>query len=239
MRARDGYNSTMLTQHRFRDRAEAGRALAKRLAAYEGDANVLVLGLPRGGIPVAYEVARALRAPLDVFVVRKLGVPGHEELAMGAIASGGVTVFDPGFVDLIPRRELNSVVERESVELERREHLYRDHRPPLNPEGKTVILVDDGLATGASMQAAVHALRVLKPRKVVVAVPVASRDACETMAQVADDVVCVLTPERFYAVGQWYDNFSQTTDDEVRTLLERAAQEYAATYTTPTGDAQA
>ena len=229
----------MLTGHRFRDRAEAGRALAKRLAAYEGDADVLVLGLPRGGIPVAFEVARALGAPLDVFAVRKLGVPGHEELAMGAIASGGVTVFDPGIVDLVPRRELSSVVERETAELERREHLYRDYRPPQNPEGKTVILVDDGLATGASMQAAVHALRALKPHKIIVAVPVASRDACESMAQVADDVVCVLTPERFYAVGQWYDNFSQTTDDEVRALLERAAQEHTTRHSTPTGDAQA
>ena len=158
---------------------------------------------------------------------------------MGAIASGGVTVFDPGIIDRIPRRELNSVVALESAELERREHLYRDHRPPQNPAGKTVILVDDGLATGASMQAAVHALRELKPRKIVVAVPVASRDACETMAHVADDVVCVLTPERFYAVGQWYDNFSQTTDDEVRELLERAAQEYAIAHSAPTGDAQA
>jgi predicted phosphoribosyltransferase len=229
----------MLTQHRFRDRAEAGRALAQRLAAYEGDANVIVLGLPRGGIPVAYEVARALRAPLDVFVVRKLGVPGHEELAMGAIASGGVTVFDPGIADRIPRRELNSVVATESAELDRREQLYRDHRPPQNPAGKTVILVDDGVATGASMQAAVHALRALTPQRIVVAVPVASRDACETMARVADEVVCVLTPERFYAVGQWYDNFSQITDDEVRALLERAAQDYATTHSAPTGDAQA
>jgi putative phosphoribosyl transferase len=229
----------MLTQHRFRDRSEAGRALAKRLGAYEGDANVLVLGLPRGGIPVAFEVARALGALLDVFVVRKLGVPGHEELAMGAIASGGVTVFDPGIVDFMPRGELNLVVERESAELERREQLYRNHRAPQNPAGKTVILVDDGLATGASMQAAVHALRALKPQKIVVAVPVASRDACEALAHVADEVVCVLTPERFYAVGQWYENFSQTTDDEVRALLERAAQEYAIAHTAPTGDAQA
>jgi len=229
----------MLTGQRFRDRTEAGRALAKRLAAYEGDANVLVLGLPRGGIPVAFEVALALRAPLDVFVVRKLGVPGHEELAMGAIASGGVTVFDPGIVDLVGRRELSSVVERETAELERREHLYRNHTPPQNPPGKTVILVDDGLATGASMQAAVHALRGLKPHKIVVAVPVASRDACEALEQVADDVVCVLTPERFYAVGQWYENFSQTTDDEVRALLERAAQEYIIVNAAPTGDAQA
>ena len=229
----------MLTQQRFRDRAEAGRALAKRLAAYEGDANVLILGLPRGGIPVAYEVARGLAAPLDVFVVRKLGVHGHEELAMGAIATGGVTVFDPGLVDFIPRSELNAVVAAESAELERREHLYRNHRPAQNPAGKTVILVDDGLATGASMQAAVHALRALKPQKIVVAVPVASREACAALTQVADDVVCILTPDRFYAVGQWYDNFSQTSDDEVRTLLERAQQEYSIAQSTPTGDAQA
>jgi putative phosphoribosyl transferase len=218
----------MLTGRRFRDRYEAGDFLAKRLREYAGDPTVLVLGLPRGGIPVAFQVARALSAPLDVFVVRKLGVPGHEELAMGAIASGGIAVFDPRFVEIVPRPELDAVVAREAAEVARRERAYRNHRAPQEPAGKKVILVDDGLATGASMEAAVRALRTLKPRAIIVAVPVASGEACAALASIADRVVCPWMPEQFYAVGQWYDDFMQVADDEVRALLEQAATEYSA-----------
>ncbi len=220
----------MLTSRAFKDRADAGRALAARLTHHAGDRDLLVLGLPRGGIPVAFEVARSLHAPLDVFVVRKLGVPGHEELAMGAIASGGITVFDQRFIDVVPRVERDEVVAREAAELARREREYRNHRPRQLPEGKTVILVDDGLATGASMHAAVRALRSYHPKRIVVAVPVASHEACQSLAGVADEVVCPLIPEDFYAVGQWYDDFAQVGDDEVRRLLETAWTEYSATH---------
>ncbi len=220
----------MLTHAKLSNRAEAGVVLAKRLIAYDDDPNVLVLGLARGGIPVAFEVARALAAPLDVFVVRKLGVPGHEELAMGAIASGGITIFDPRFTDIVPRLERETIVAHEAAELVRRERVYRDHRPLQQPRDKTVILVDDGLATGASMYAAVQALRESKPRKVVIAVPVASREVCELLRDVADEVVCALTPEPFYAVGQWYGDFAQVSDDEVRALLAQAATDYATTH---------
>jgi putative phosphoribosyl transferase len=213
----------MLSGPRYFDRFEAGRVLAQSLQQYRGAQDLLVLGLPRGGIPVAFEVARFLNAPLDVFVVRKLGVPGHEELAMGAIASGGTAFFDQRLVDIVPQRELDDVIVREAAELTRRERAYRAHRPPQDPKDKTVILVDDGLATGASMQAAVRALRSLAPRKIVVAVPVASAEACASLAEAADEVVCPLRPEMFYAVGQWYDDFSQVSDREVRALLERAA----------------
>jgi predicted phosphoribosyltransferase len=209
----------------FRDRAEAGRFLAARLARYAGRTDVIVLALPRGGVPVGYEVARALGAPLDVFLVRKLGVPGREELAMGAIASGGVPVLNDEVVNAlgISREEIEQVAAAEEEELERRERAYRGDRRPPDVRGRTVILVDDGLATGSSMRAAVAALRKLGPGRVVVAVPVGAPETCAEFRGEADEVVCGQTPEPFYAVGIWYEDFSQTTDEEVRELLERAA----------------
>jgi putative phosphoribosyl transferase len=209
----------------FRDRAEAGQALADRLGQYAQRDDVLVLGLPRGGIPVAYEVARALGAPLDVFLVRKLGVPGREELAMGAIASGGVRLLNDEVVRTLEIDEatIDRVAAEEQAELRRREVAYRDGRPAPDPSGKVVILVDDGLATGASMRAAVMALRKLQPARIVVAVPVAARSICDDFASEVDQVVCARTPEPFFAVGYWYDDFSQTTDQEVRDLLARAS----------------
>ncbi len=210
---------------RFRDRPEAGRVLAGRLARYAGRDDVIVLALPRGGVPVAYEVARALNAPLDVFLVRKLGVPGHEELAMGAIASGGVrALYEPVVRGLgIPDQVIDEVADAEQAELDRRAREYRDDRPEPELKGKVAILVDDGLATGASMRAAVEALRKAGPRRIVVAVPVASSSTCEEFQEIVDEVVCASTPEPFRAVGIWYDDFSQTTDAEVRDLLERAS----------------
>jgi predicted phosphoribosyltransferase len=208
----------------FRDRADAGRQLATRLGAYRGRPDVLVLGLPRGGIPVAYEVARALDAPLDVFVVRKLGVPGQEELAMGAIATGGVRVVNRDVVDAlhIPPDVLDRAAEAEARELARREESYRGPRPEPQVQGKTVILVDDGLATGSTMRAAVAALRQQGPARIVVAVPVAAPSTCEELRREVEEVVCLATPEPFMAVGRFYDDFSQTTDDEVRQLLAAA-----------------
>jgi predicted phosphoribosyltransferase len=205
----------------YRDRVEAGRALARRLGAYAGRDDVLVLGLPRGGVPVAAEVARALGAPLDVFLVRKLGVPGREELAMGAIASGGVRLLNAEVVRglRIAPDTIDRVAAAERAELERREAAYRDGRPAPEPSGKTVILIDDGLATGASMRAAVMALRKLGPARIVVAVPVAAESTCADLEAEVDEVVCGLTPEPFHAVGCWYEDFSQTTDEEVRALL--------------------
>jgi predicted phosphoribosyltransferase len=187
---------------------------------------VLVLALPRGGVPVAFEVARALHAPLDVFLVRKLGVPGREELAMGALATGGVTVLDPALIEAlnIPEALVKAVVARERKELARRERAYRDDRPAPDVRGRTVLLVDDGLATGATMRAAVAALRKRQPARVVVAVPLGSRSACAELGEEADAVVCARTPEPFGAVGLWYDDFSQTSDDEVRDLLRRAEE---------------
>jgi predicted phosphoribosyltransferase len=213
----------------FRDRSEAGRALAALLTAEAGAPDVLVLALPRGGVPVAFEVAAALRAPLDVFLVRKLGVPGHEELAMGAIASGGVQVLNDDVVGglHIPAHVIAAVAARERQELERRERAYRGDRPPLDVRGRTIILVDDGLATGTTMRAAAVAIRRQQPRRLVVAVPVASSAACAELRAVADAVVCAYTPEPFYAVGVWYEDFTQTTDDEVRDLLARARHESA------------
>jgi putative phosphoribosyl transferase len=210
---------------RFRDRVEAGRMLAERLRAYAGRDDVIVLALPRGGVPVGYEVAKALGTPLGVFVVRKLGVPGHEELAMGAIASGGVILLDEGLVRRLRlgREELERTVANELRELERREEAYTGGREPPDVEGKTVILVDDGLATGSTMRAAVLAVQRLNPARTVVAVPVASPETCEDLRDVADETVCVLTPSPFRAVGLWYDDFSQTSDDEVRRLLAEAA----------------
>jgi predicted phosphoribosyltransferase len=208
---------------RFRNRADAGRQLADKLAAYADRPDVLVLALPRGGVPVGYEVARALGAPLDVFLVRKLGVPGYEELAMGAVATGDVRVLNDEIVRGlgISGHQIDAVVERELPELGRRERLYRGGRPPPDVVGRTVILVDDGLATGATMRAAVEALRQQQPARIVVAVPTASPDTCEALKAEADDVVCAMTPEPFFAVGHWYDDFTQTTDEEVRELLAR------------------
>jgi len=213
----------------FRDRYEAGQQLAARLRAYADHPDVLVLALPRGGVPVAYEVARALHAPLDVFLVRKLGVPGHEELAMGAIASGGIRVLNPDTVRIlrVPADVLDAAAAREEKELQRRERAYRDDRPPPDVRGRTVILVDDGLATGATMRAAVTALRRLGPARVIVAVPVGAADTCAEFQDVADEAVCARTPDPFYAVGLWYGDFAQTTDEEVRELLVRAAEESA------------
>jgi len=209
---------------RFKNRYEAGRFLAERLSAYANRPDTLVLALPRGGVPVAYEIAKALGAPLDVFQVRKLGLPGHEELAMGAIATGGVRVRNPEVVEYlrIPDEVLDEVTARERQELERRERLYREGRPALSPRGRVVILVDDGLATGSTMRAAILALRQQQPASIVVAVPVAAKQTCEELRAVADEVVCAVTPDPFYAVGLWYEDFAQTTDEEVRELLARA-----------------
>ena len=208
----------------FADRVEAGGVLADRLRHFAGRADVVVLALPRGGVPVAYEVARALGAPLDVFVVRKLGLPGHPELAMGGIASGGVRVMNEDVVDLyrVSQTAIEAVTRAERLELERREREYRDGRPLVPIDGRTVVLVDDGLATGSTMRAAVLAVRRLKPARVVVAVPVGAWQTCQALREVADEVVCASTPEPFRAVGLWYADFSQTTDEEVRQLLSRA-----------------
>ena len=208
---------------RFRNRTDAGRQLAEKLAAYANRPDVLVLALPRGGVPVAFELARAFGAPLDVFLVRKLGVPGYEELAMGAVATGGVRVLNDEIVRGlgISEHEIDAVVARELRELSRRDRLYRGDRPPSDVAGRTVILVDDGLATGATMRAAVRALRQQQPGRIVAAVPTASPDTCQVLKAEADDVICAITPEPFFAVGHWYDDFTQTTDDEVRELLAR------------------
>ena len=205
----------------YSDRTWAGRILARKLLSYAGREDVVVLALPRGGVPVGVEVARALEAPLDVFVVRKLGVPGEPELAMGAIASGGVRVLSPEIVQGygVSDRQIESVVAEESAELERREASYRGNRPPLDVRGKVVILVDDGLATGSSMRAAIGALRSRSPARIVVAVPVAPRSTARQFGSIADEVVCAATPEPFHAVGEWYDHFGQVSDEEVRALL--------------------
>jgi predicted phosphoribosyltransferase len=206
---------------RFRDRAEAGRYLADLLSDYAGRNDVVVLALPRGGVPVGYEVAKRLGAPLDVFVVRKLGVPGHRELAMGAIAPGGVRVLNRSVVDWyhIPPHLIDETARQELAELQRRERAYRGSRGPLEVAGKTVILVDDGLATGSTMKAAVQAVRELGPAKVVVAVPTGAAETCASMRSLADEVICARSPEDFSAVGEWYADFSQTSDSEVRELL--------------------
>jgi putative phosphoribosyl transferase len=208
---------------RFRDRVDGGRRLARELGRYAGRHDVIVLGLPRGGIPVAFEVARALGAPLDVLVVRKLGLPFHEELAMGAIASGGGTVLSDDVIAAygITRQEIDRVIESETRELERREREYRGDRPFPDLRDCTVILVDDGLATGSTMRAAVTALREEQPAAIVVAVPVAAPETCDALRDVADEIVCAVTPSPFYAVGLWYERFGQTTDAEVHDLLAR------------------
>jgi predicted phosphoribosyltransferase len=205
----------------FHDRFEAGRVLASKLTEFANRPDVVVLALPRGGVPVGFEVAKALNVPLDIFVVRKLGVPGHRELAMGAIASGGVRVLNDDVVRAlqIPQEMIDAIAAEEERELDRREREYRDGRPPTNVQGRTVILVDDGLATGSSMRVAALALRQKQPARIVVAVPVASARTCSEFANEVDKVVCAVTPEPFWAVGQWYEDFSQTSDEEVRDLL--------------------
>jgi predicted phosphoribosyltransferase len=215
--------------YRFRDRAAAGRLLAAQLGAYARRPDVLVLALPRGGVPVGYEVARSLGAPLDVLVVRKLGVPGHEELAMGAIAGAGVRVIHPAVVaELgIPDRAIDAVAERERRELERRERAYRVGRPAPDLRGRAVVLVDDGLATGMTMRAAIEAVRRQAPAQVIVAVPVIAAQSCATFRTLADALVWVIAPKHFLAVGQWYADFTPTTDDEVRDLLADAARALA------------
>jgi putative phosphoribosyl transferase len=211
---------------RFEDRRAAGRTLAAELTAYERRPDVVVLALPRGGVPVGYEVARALQVPFDVFLVRKLGLPGHEELAMGAIASGGVRVVNEAVVEMLGVHEetIAAVAAEEQRELERREREYRGDRAPTDLRGRIVILVDDGLATGSTMRAAARAVRLQGPAGVIVAVPVAAEETCRELGREVDEVVCPLTPDPFHAVGLWYQDFSQTTDDEVKRLLaERPA----------------
>lgn len=212
----------MLTQ--FRDRTEAGKLLAKQLTEYSNKHDVLVLALPRGGVPVAFEVARALHAPLDVLIVRKLGVPGQEELAMGAIATGGVRILNNDVVKFlgIPDEMIDKMAANEQLELERRERLYRGDRPAYDVQGRTLILVDDGIATGATMNAAVAALKQQQPARIIIAVPTAAPSTCDEFASEVDELVCVLRPEPFIAVGYWYRQFSQTSDEEVRNLLEQA-----------------
>ncbi len=208
----------------FADRLDAGRVLANELHRYANRQDVVVLGLPRGGVPVAREVARALGAPLDVFLVRKLGTPGHRELAMGAIASGGVRVLNDDVIRWygLTREVVDEVSAEEQRELERRERIYRGDRPPPAVSGRVVILVDDGLATGSTMKAAVDAVRLLHPARVVVAIPVGAAETCRELALRADDVVCARTPDPFSAVGLWYEDFSQTTDEEVQRALNHA-----------------
>lgn len=214
-------------EQRFANRAEAGRKLATKLIGYADCPNLLVLALPRGGVPVAYEVARLLHAPLDVFLVRKLGVPWNEELAMGAIASGGVRVLNQEAINYsdLPDWLIDHVAKREQKELERRERVYRGGRPALDIADRTIILVDDGLATGSSMLAAAIALRHMKPLKIVIAVPVSPPETCAAFQSEVDDVICAITPEPFIAVGAWYSDFSQTSDEEVRQLLDQASRD--------------
>ena len=214
----------------FRDRSDAGRALGKELLKRRDWNDPVVLALPRGGVPVAYEVATLLDAPLDLLVVRKIGHPRHEEFAIGAIASGGVRVMNAeahGFLGDVPAEEVARIVAREQAELARREALYRGNQPPLNLSGHEAILVDDGLATGATMRAAVQAVRQLEAARVTVAVPVGAAETCDALRALADEVVCVRTPEPFRAVGLWYSEFPQTSDEEVHALLQRAARHLA------------
>ncbi len=212
---------------RFRDRTEAGQVLATKLLAYPGRRDVLVLALPRGGVPVAFEVARALHAPLDVIIVRKLGVPGEEELAMGAIASGGACVLNDDVVRTlgIPEAVIHKVAARAQREVERRERLYRGGHAASEVRGQTAILIDDGIATGATMRAAVAAVRRQQPARIVIAVPAAASSTCDDFAAEVDELVCIIRPEEFLAVGFWYENFSQTSDEEVCNLLQQAAHE--------------
>jgi putative phosphoribosyl transferase len=215
----------------FRDRTDAGRTLSERIPASIRDADSLVLALPRGGVPVGFEVAKALRTELDIFLVRKLGLPGHEELAIGAIASGGVQVLNKGLIAELglSRTVIAQVTAHEERELKRREELYRQGRPPLPVRDRTVIVVDDGLATGASMKAASQALRLQGPKRIVVAVPVAAEETCDEFRMNVDEIVCAYTPAPFVAVGIWYQDFSQTSDEEVQQLL-RLAEEQAVNH---------
>lgn len=212
---------------RFKDRKHAGQLLAQKLQKFANRPDVIVLALPRGGVPVGYEVAKSLHAPLDVFVVRKIGAPMQPELAMGAIASGDVLILNEEVVYLagVSQHTIDEIVEKEQAELERRENAYRDDRPPADVRGHTVLLVDDGMATGSSMRAAIQAINQLAPNDVVVAVPVAPETTCQELGDEVDEMVCLLTPESFYAVALWYEEFPQTSDDEVRELLNRNAQE--------------
>lgn len=221
----------------YRNRVEGGQALAPLLTHYSGRPDVLVLGLPRGGVPVAFQVAKALGVPMDVLVVRKLGVPGHEELAMGALASGGVRVLNDDVVDglRIPQAVIDRATEKEEPELRRRERLYRSDRPFPEVRGKTLIVVDDGLATGSTMRAAVAALRELQPARIVVAVPTAPERTCTEFAEEADECVCADIPEWFYSVGQSYEEFPQMSDEEVREWMDRAARELPAASPSPAG----
>lgn len=218
--------------HRFQDRYDAGRQLGELLAnsGYANRPEVLVLALPRGGVPVGYEVARTLHAPLDIFLVRKLGLPGHEELAIGALGSGGVRLLNEDIVHMyrVPPQEIERVATAELQELQRRTEAYRGARPFPDVTGRTVILVDDGLATGASMRVAVQALRREQPGRIVVAVPVGAAETCKALREEADDVVCAITPEPFYAVGLWYQDFEQTSDGEVSALLQQSLRDFAA-----------
>lgn len=223
---------------RFKNRSQAGELLAQRLGAYAGRHDVIVLALPRGGVPVGFAVAKALGAPLDILVVRKLGMPGQKEYAMGAIASGGVCVLQPDLLRVldIPEQVVEAVAVREMREIERREKLYRANRPMLDVRDHVVILVDDGMATGTTMLAAIRVLREKRPSRVVVAVPVAAPDTSAALRSEVDEMICPLTPESFEAVGEWYDDFDQTSDDEVRLLLSKARKETALTRkTSPAG----
>lgn len=213
-----------MSRPRFRNRVDAGRQLAAALQQYTTGPNLLVLALPRGGVPVGYEIARRLNAPLDLMLVRKLGVPGHEELAMGAIASGGIRIVSEDVLAAfaIPERVIATVAANEEGELDRRERLYRDQLPPPTIAGRTIILVDDGLATGATMRAAALALRAQNPARLIVAVPVAPPETCAELGREVDEVCCLVTPDPFFSVGSWYEDFSQTTDDEVRSRLNAA-----------------
>ncbi|MGI8966202.1 MAG: phosphoribosyltransferase [Limisphaerales bacterium] len=219
---------------RFQNRTEAGRFLAQQLK-HLAHPDLLVLALPRGGVPIGYEVALELRAPLDVFLVRKLGVPGHEEFAMGAIASGGICFLNEEVVQQlrIPQREIDHVIAQEERELKRREHFYGSDVRSLSVRDRTLILVDDGLATGSSMKVALRALKQKNPRRIIIAVPVAAADTCVDLKKEADEVICARTPEPFYAVGQWYEDFSQTSDEEVRNLLQRVAARFKIPETAP------
>jgi putative phosphoribosyl transferase len=213
-----------MDKHQFENREQAGELLAEQLSAYTGRSDVIVLALPRGGVPVGFAVARALELPLDVFLVRKLGMPGYEEFAMGAVASGGSYVLNPDTVEMfgIDKQVIEEIIEREMLELERREKLYCEGRAPSRLEGRTVILVDDGLATGSTMLAAVSALHAEKPARLIVAVPVAAADSCNKLRAQVDEIICLRTPDPFHAVGLWYEDFTQTTDEEVKALLEQA-----------------
>jgi len=235
MQTGSGSSSPSASRRPLRDRAAAGQKLAQALTEYVDQPDVLVLGLPRGGVPLAYEIAKVLHAPLDVFIVRKLGAPDQAELAMGALASGGIRVLNEDVIaDLeIPEVWIERVVAKEQQELDRRAHAYRGDRPPLNVCDKIVLLVDDGIATGATMRVAIAALRQQQPAKIIVAVGVAPEETCALLANEADELVCLLIPEPFWSVGAWFEDFTEISDEEVRRLLAQAAQNLAAFHQTP------